>query len=157
MIAKRYSYRFNPRCRASRPRYWTKNAFAMFNRITPAPGTNVAMPVFVQSRPRRASKNAAAAAAACLRCHHRHPRSHCFARPACRACERPCSADHCPLRHPRQPCSGAARARSTIVVIATVPSTCSRPCPPRLYREKFYVLPHDVHACAKRRTHPRRT
>ena len=157
MIAKRYSYRFNPRCRASRPRYWTKNAFAMFNRITSSPGNNVAMPVFVQSRPRRASKNAAAAAAACLRCHHRHPRSHCFARPACRPCERACSADHRPLRHPRQLCSGAARARSTIVVIATVPSTCSRPCPPRPYREKFHILPHDVHACAKRRTHPRRT
>ena len=156
MIAKRYSYRFNPRCRASRTRYRTKNAFAMFNRITSSPGNNVAMPAFVQSRPRRASKNAAAAAA-CLRCHHRHPRSHCCARPACRPCERACSADHRPLRHPRQLCSGAARARSTIVVIVTKYPALARVLALHDRTAKSSMsFPHDVHACAKRRTQPRR-
>ena len=155
MIAKRYSYRFNPRCRASRPRYRTKNAFAMFNRITSSPGNNVAMPAFVQSRPRRSLKNAAAAAA-CLCCHHRHPRSHCFARPACRSCERACSADHRPFSIIDNRVAAPPERVAQSVVIVKYPALARVLALHDRTAKSSISFPHDVHACAKRRTHPRR-
>ena len=45
------------------------------------------------------------------------------------------------VQHHRQPCSGASRARTTIRrYCCKVTSTCSRPRPPRPYREKFHIL-----------------
>ena len=128
MIAKRYSYL---------PAMWQ-------------------CPFYVQSRPCRASKNAAAAAA-CLRWQHRHPRSLCCARLACRPCKRACSADHRPFSIIDNRVAAPPERAAQSVVIVKYPALAPRVLALHDRTAKSSMsFPHDVHACAKRRTQPRR-